>query len=572
MLNLFFWRVKMVKIVECVPNFSEGRDLTVIDRITDEIKKVKGVKLLDVDPGFDTNRTVVTFVGSPEAVKEAAFQAVKKSHELIDMRKHSGAHPRFGACDVCPIIPVSGVTMDECVEIARDLGKKLGEELDFPVYFYEYAATTPERKNLAKVRKGEYEGLEAKLKDPNWKPDAGPAEFKPTKGATAVSAREFLVAYNINLNTTNAKKANYIAFRLREQGYTKKDKDGNAIKDENGKPVMEPGLFKNCKAIGWYVDDFKRAQISINLTNYKVTNMHHVFDAASEIAEKRGMRVTGSELVGVVPKDALLEAGIHYLEKQGSCAGQSEEEIIKIAAFSLGLSDANPFNPKEKIIEYLVKDEIGLVDLTVTEFADLLASDSPAPGGGSVAALCGSLSASLCSMVANLTYNKAGYKQYNDEMNNIAKEMQVKKAELLHLIDEDTNAFNIMMDAMKAQNKANKEGTQEEVADADKKMYEANKYAISIPLKVLETTAGLLGGLKAIAEKGNENAVSDAGVGALLVDSGVKGAALNVKINLKNFSKDDPFYIESVSKMNSILEKLDDSVKEILNIVEQKVS
>jgi len=562
----------MVKIVECVPNFSEGRDLTVIDRITDEIKKVKGVKLLDVDPGYDTNRTVVTFVGTPEAVKEAAFQAVKKSHELIDMRKHTGAHPRFGACDVCPIIPVSGVTMDECVEIARDLGKKLGEELDFPVYFYEYAATTPERKNLAKVRKGEYEGLEAKLKDPNWKPDAGPAEFKPTKGATAVSAREFLVAYNINLNTTNAKKANYIAFRLREQGYTKKDEDGNIIKDANGKPVTEPGLFKNCKAIGWYVDDFKRAQISINLTNYKVTNMHHVFDAACEIAEKRGMRVTGSELVGVVPKDALLEAGIHYLEKQGSCAGQSEEEIIKIAAFSLGLSDANPFNPKEKIIEYLVKEEKGLADISVTEFANLLASDSPAPGGGSVAALCGSLSASLCSMVANLTYNKAGYKQHNDEMNNIAKEMQSKKAELLHLIDEDTNAFNIMMDAMKAQNKANKEGTQEEIADADKKMYEANKYAISIPLKVLETTAGLLGGLKAIAEKGNENAVSDAGVGALLVDSGVKGAALNVKINLKNFSKDDPFYIESVSKMNAVLQKLDSSVKEILDIVEQKVS
>jgi glutamate formiminotransferase / formiminotetrahydrofolate cyclodeaminase len=562
----------MVKIVECVPNFSEGRDLTVIDRITDEIKKVKGVKLLDVDPGYDTNRTVVTFVGTPEAVKEAAFLAVKKSHELIDMSKHTGAHPRFGACDVCPIIPVSGVTMEECVEIARDLGKRLGEELDFPVYFYEFAATTPERQNLAKVRKGEYEGLEAKLKDPNWKPDAGPAEFRPSKGATAVSAREFLVAYNINLNTTNPKKANYIAFRIREQGYSKKDKDGNIVKDENGNNIMMPGLFKNCKAIGWYVDDFKRAQISINLTNYKVTNMHHVFDAASEIAEKRGMRVTGSEIVGVVPKAALLEAGIHYLEKQGTCAGQSEEEIIKIAAFSLGLSDATEFNPKEKIIEYLVKEEEGLVDLTVNGFADLLASDSPAPGGGSVAALCGSLSASLCSMVANLTYNKKGYKQYNDEMNELAKKMQLKKAELLHLIDEDTNAFNIMMDAMKAQNKASKEGDKEEIAKADKKMYEANKYAISIPLQVLKTTASLLEGLKVIAEKGNENAVSDAGVGALLVDSGVKGAALNVKINLKNFSKDDPFYKESVDTMNSTLSKIDKEVKEILDTVEKKVS
>ncbi len=562
----------MVKIVECVPNFSEGRDMSVIDRITDEIKKVKGVKLLDVDPGYDTNRTVVTFVGNPEAVKEAAFQAVKKSHELIDMSKHKGAHPRFGACDVCPVIPVSGVTMDECVEIARELGKRLGEELDFPVYFYEYAATSPERRNLATVRKGEYEGLEDKLKDPNWKPDAGPAEFRPTKGATAVSAREFLIAYNINLNTTNHKKANYIAFRIREQGYTKKDKDGNIVKDENGKKVMMPGLFKNCKAIGWYVDDFKRAQISINLTNYKVTNMHHVFDAASEIAEKRGMRVTGSEIVGVIPKEAILEAGIHYLEKQGTCAGQSEEEIIKIAAFSLGLSDATPFNPKEKIIENLVKEDSGLVDLTVTGFADLLASDSPAPGGGSVAALCGSLSASLCSMVANLTYNKAGYKQYNDEMNSIAKKMQIKKAELLHLIDEDTNAFNIMMDAMKAQNKAGKSGTAEEVALADKRMYEANKYAISIPLKVLETTAELLPEIKTIAEKGNQNAVSDAGVGALLVQSGVKGAALNVKINLMNFSKDDPFYKESVEKMNSVLDTIDNLVSDVLDIVDKKIS
>lgn len=562
----------MVKIIECVPNFSEGRDLTVIDKITAEIKKIKGVRLLDVDPGYDTNRTVVTMVGEPEAVKEAAFQAVKKSHELIDMRKHKGAHPRFGACDVCPIIPVSGITMEECVEIAHDLGKRLGTELDYPVYFYEYAATNAERKNLAKVRAGEYEGLEAKLKDPNWKPDAGPAKFMPTKGATAVSARDFLIAYNLNLNTNNAKKANAIALRLREQGYPKKDENDKPVLDESGKPVMNPGLFKNCKAIGWYVDDFKRAQISINLTNYHVTNMHHVFDAASQLAVEKGLRVTGSEIVGVVPKEALIQAGIHYLQKQDSCAGQSEAELIKVAEQSLGLSDVVKFKPEEKIIEYMVKERKGLADKTLVEFNDLLASDAPAPGGGSVAALAGSLAASLGSMVANLTYNKKGYKKYNEEMNRIALEMQVKKAELLALIDEDTDAFNIMMDAMKNQNAVKKCGTADEIAAADVKMYEANKYAISIPLKVLEKSFELLPALKAVGERGNSNAVSDAGVGALLVESAVKSAALNVKINLMNFKKDDPFYKTSADQMNRVLAVLDGAVNEILEIVEKKIS
>ncbi len=562
----------MTKIIECVPNFSEGRDMAVIDKITAEIKKVSGVRLLDVDPGYDTNRTVVTFVGEPEAVKQAAFAAVKKSHELIDMRHHKGAHPRFGACDVCPVIPVSGVTMDECVEIAHDLGKRLGEELDYPVYFYEYAATSPERRNLATVRSGEYEGLEAKLKDPKWRPDFGPAEFRPTKGATAVSARDFLIAYNINLNTTNAKKANAIALRLREQGYPKKDADGNPVLDENGKKVMCPGMFKNCKAIGWYVDDFKRAQISINLTNYHVTNMFHVFDAASKLAEEKGLRVTGSEIVGVLPKEALIEAGIHYLEKQGTCAGQSEAELIKIAEQSLGLSDVVKFKPEEKVIEYMVKETKGLSDITVTEFSDLLASDAPAPGGGSVAALCGSLAAALGSMVANLTYNKKGYKEHNEKMNTVAKDMQVRRAELLHLIDEDTNAFNIMMAAMKAQNAAKKAGNPDEIAAADKNMDEANKYAISVPLHVLEKTYELLPNLKTVGEFGNINAASDAGVGALLVQAGVKAAALNVKINLKNFAKDDPFYGETFNAMNKVLEVVDKEAEEILAIVEKKIS
>ncbi len=562
----------MTKIIECVPNFSEGRDMSVIDKITAEIKKVSGVKLLDVDPGYDTNRTVVTFVGEPEAVKQAAFAAVKKSHELIDMRHHKGAHPRFGACDVCPVIPVSGVTMDECVEIAHELGKRLGEELDYPVYFYEYAATSPERRNLATVRSGEYEGLEAKLKDPKWKPDFGPAEFRPTKGATAVSARDFLIAYNINLNTTNAKKANAIALRLREQGYPEKDAEGNPKLDANGKKIMHPGMFKNCKAIGWYVDDFKRAQISINLTNYHVTNMYHVFDAASKLAEEKGLRVTGSEIVGVLPKEALIEAGIHYLEKQGTCAGQSEAELIKIAEQSLGLSDVVKFKPEEKIIEYMVKETKGLSDITVTEFSDLLASDAPAPGGGSVAALCGSLAAALGSMVANLTYNKKGYKEHNEKMNCVAKDMQIRRRELLNLIDEDTNAFNIMMAAMKAQNAAKKAGNPDEIAAADKNMDEANKYAISVPLHVLEKTYELLPNLKTVGEFGNINAASDAGVGALLVQAGVKAAALNVKINLKNFAKDDPFYGETFNAMNKILAVVDREAEEILAIVDKKIS
>ena len=562
----------MTKIIECVPNFSEGRDMSVIDKITAEIKKVSGVRLLDVDPGYDTNRTVVTFVGEPEPVKQAAFAAVKKSHELIDMRHHKGAHPRFGACDVCPVIPVSGVTMDECVEIAHDLGKRLGEELDYPVYFYEYAATKPERRNLATVRSGEYEGLEAKLKDPNWKPDFGPAEFRPTKGATAVSARDFLIAYNINLNTTSAKKANAIALRLREQGYPEKDADGNPKLDANGKKIMHPGMFKNCKAIGWYVDDFKRAQISINLTNYHVTNMYHVFDAASKLAEEKGLRVTGSEIVGVLPKEALIESGIHYLEKQGTCAGQSEAELIKIAEQSLGLSDVVKFKPEEKIIEYMVKERKGLADITVTEFSDLLASDAPAPGGGSVAALCGSLAAALGSMVANLTYNKKGYKEHNEKMNCVAKDMQSRRMELLNLIDEDTNAFNIMMAAMKAQNAAKKGTDAAAIAEADKNMDEANRYAISVPLQVMEKIYELLPNLKTVGESGNINAASDAGVGALLVQAGVKAAGLNVKINLQNFAKDDPFYGETFNAMNKILAVVDKEAEEILAIVDKKIS
>ncbi len=560
-----------MKIVECVPNFSEGRNMSVIEQITNEIKKIKGVKLLDVDPGYDTNRTVVTFVGDPESVKEAAFNAVKISHLLIDMSKHKGAHPRFGACDVCPIIPVSGITMDECVTVARELGKRLGEELDYPVFFYEYAATAKERKNLAWVRQGEYEGLEANLKQPDRIPDAGPCEFRPKVGATAVSARDFLIAYNVNLNTRNEKLAHDIALNIREQGRFLKDENDKFLKDREGNKIKQPGLFKNCKAIGWYVDDYKRAQISINLTNYHVTSMQDVFDEISKQAALKGLRVTGSEIVGVVPKDAIIKAGIHYLEKQGATAGVDEAELIKIASQSLGLSDVAEFKAEEKIIEYMIESEGKLINLTISDFCDKLSSDAPAPGGGSVAALCGTLAASLGAMVANLTFGKKGYKKYNDEINCLGKELQSRKNELLQLIDADTEAFNLLMDALSAKTKAKNSENDKDIISAEKKYYEATIKATEVPLKVMSKIIELAVPIKRIAEIGNVNAASDAGVAALLIQSGVKSAALNVKINLSGFTDSDEYKISTTKKMNGILEDLDHRTAEILHIVDSKI-
>jgi glutamate formiminotransferase/formiminotetrahydrofolate cyclodeaminase len=560
-----------MKIVECVPNFSEGRNMAVIGQITDEIKKVKGVRLLDVDPGFDTNRTVVTMVGDPESIKEAAFNAIKKSHQLIDMTKHKGAHPRFGACDVCPVIPVSGITMDECVQIAHELGKKLGEELDYPIFFYEYAATAPERKNLAWIRQGEYEDLESNLKDPQRKPDAGPAEFRPKKGATAVSARDFLIAYNVNLNTNNAKLAHDIALNIREQGRTLKDENGKVVKDAQGKKVKKAGVFKNCKAIGWYVDDYKRAQISINLTNYHVTSMHDVFDEISRQAEERGLRATGSEVVGVVPKDAMIKAGIHYMEKQGSCAGVPDDELIKIAIQSLGLSDVAEFKTEEKIIEYMISKPGKLVDLTITEFNDMLSSDAPAPGGGSVAALCGTLAASLGAMVMNLTYDKKGYKHLNEEVNSMAKDLQNRKNELNFLIDSDTDAFNVLMDALGMKSKAKKSDDPAEIENAEKAYYDATVLATDVPLKVMKKIIELAPIIKRVAETGNTNAASDAGVAALLINAGVKGAGLNVKINLAGFDENDSYKQKTLAEMNNILSEVDGLTDEILKIVDSKI-
>ena len=560
-----------MKIIECVPNFSEVRDLTVIDRITDEIKKIKGVKLLDVDPGYDTNRTVVTFVGDPDSVISAAFNAIKKSHQLIDMTKHKGAHPRFGACDVCPIIPVSGITMEECITIARELGKKLGNELDYPIYYYEYAATTEERKNLAWVRQGEYEGLETNLKQPDRKPDEGPCEFKPKVGATAVSARDFLIAYNVNLNTKNEKLAHDIALNIREQGRFLRDENEKFVKDKDGNKVKQPGMFKNCKAIGWYVDDYKRAQISINLTNYHVTSMHDVFDEISRQAFEKGLRVTGSEIVGVVPKEALIKAGIHYLEKQGSCAGADDKELIKTASQSLGLSDVAEFKAGEKIIEYMIDKEGKLTDLTISDFCDMLSSDAPAPGGGSVAALCGTLSASLGAMVMNLTYGKKGYSSFDKEANELAKDLQNRKKELLHLIDADTEAFNVLMNALSMKSKVKKSNDKNEIEAAEKNYYEATVAATDIPLKVMVKISELIKPLKRVAEIGNKNAASDAGVGALLIETGVKSAGLNVKINLSGFADDDKYKIQTMKQMNEILSQLEKLTGEILNIVEEKI-
>ena len=559
----------MEKIVECVPNFSEGQDKDIINQITGEIESVEDTILLDVDPGEDTNRTVVTFVGTPEAVEEAAFRAIKKASELIDMSQHEGAHPRMGATDVCPFVPVKNVTMDDCVEISNNLGKKVGEELGIPVYLYENAATKPERENLANIREGEYEALPEKMKDPEFKPDYGPQKFNKKSGATVIGAREFLIAYNINLNTKDPKVAKDIALELRERGRAqRREKDGKIIRDEEGNALRTKGMFKSVKAIGWYVDDFKTAQISINLTNYKIANMHQVFDAARKEANKRGYRVTGSELVGLVPLDAMLKAGKHYLKKQnkickrympigGQSRGIPEKEILETAIKSLGLNDVTDFNPDEKIIEYKIeKEQDGskLIDMKITEFADELSSNSPAPGGGSVAALSGSLSAALSSMVANLTYDYK-YKDIKDEMEDVAIKAQKLKRKYLELIDKDTKAFNKYM-------KARKKG--------EEALEKAAKFATQVPFDSLKLTKKLMKLADKVADKGNPNAISDAAVAAILAESAAEGAYLNVKINLPSV-KDQEFVENIKSKSENILDEIKKSKKEIVKKVEKKL-
>jgi glutamate formiminotransferase / formiminotetrahydrofolate cyclodeaminase len=558
----------MQQLVECVPNFSEGMDMSVIKQITGEIETVEGIRLLDVDPGKATNRTVVTFVGNPKSVVEAAFRAIKKASEVIDMSKHKGEHPRMGATDVCPLVPVSGITMEETVKYAKQLGERVGRELKIPVYLYEYAAASEKRKNLSIIRGGEYEGLPKKILQPQWKPDYGPAEFNAKSGATVIGARDFLVAYNVNLNTTSVARANSVAFDIREAGRVKTDpKTGAVLKDDKGEALRIPGKLKSVKAIGWYIQEYGIAQISINLTNINVTPVHIAFEECCKSAELRGLRVTGSELVGLIPLKAMLDAGKYFLAKQKRSSGVSEGELIKIAVKSLGLDDIAPFEPNKKIIEYLLRDDNQnkLVKMTLSDFTDETASESPAPGGGSISAYIGALGASLGTMVANLSSQKKGWEERWKEFSEWAEKGQSIKDELLNLVDEDTNAFNKIMAGYSLPKSSDEEKAKRSVAIQD-----ATKYAIEVPLKVMKFAHQSLTIIKAMAENGNPNSVSDAGVGALCARTAVHGAYLNIQINAGNI-KDETYKSGKLTEAKKIL---DDSIrleKEILDIVASKI-
>jgi len=548
-----------MQIIECVPNFSEGNDLDTIKQITDEIEAVQGVRLLNVDPGKATNRTVVTFVGSPEAVVEAAFRAVKKAGELIDMSRHSGEHPRMGATDVCPLIPVSNISMEETAIWAQKLAKRVGEELLLPVYLYESAQPNKDRSNLSVIRAGEYEGFFKKIKLPEWKPDFGPAEFDAKRGATVIGARDFLVAYNVNLNTTSVRRANAIAFDIREAG--------RKVKNEKGEEVVKPGSLKSVKAIGWYIEEYGIAQISINLTNINVTPVHIAFDEVCKKAEARGIRVTGSELVGLIPLKAMLDAGKYFLEKQKRSVGVSEKELIRIAIISMGLDELAPFKPEEKIIEYMLMDKSDnkLVSMNLSDFADETASESPAPGGGSIAAYIGALGVSLGTMVANLSAHKKGWDERWEEFSNWAEKGQQYKNELVKLVDADTKAFNQIMDAFSMP-----KSTDEEKKARSNAIQQATKEAIQIPFAVMQNAYGSMEVIKAMAREGNPSSVSDAGVGALCARSAVIGAFMNVRINAAGYDDKD-FVNDVIAKGKDIENKAIQTEKEILKIVNEKI-
>lgn len=548
----------MQQLIECVPNFSEGNDLKIIKQITDEIEAVEGVRLLNVDPGKATNRTVVTFVGNPEAVVNAAFSAIKKAGELIDMSKHKGEHPRMGATDVCPLIPIANISMEETAKYAQQLAKRVGEELELPVYLYEAAQPDKTRNNLSVIRAGEYEGFFKKIKQPEWKPDFGPAEFDAKRGGTVIGARDFLVAYNVNLNTTSTRRANAIAFDVREAGRNV---------EEKGVKVNKPGSLKSVKAIGWFIEEYGVAQISINLTNINVTPMHIAFDEVCKKADARGVRVTGSELVGLIPLKAMLDAGKYFLRKQKRSVGVSEKDLIKIAVKSLGLDELSPFIPEEKIIEYMLKnkDDNRLVSMTLTDFADETAGESPAPGGGSISAYMASLGVSLGTMVANLSSHKKGWDDRWEEFSNWAEKGQQYKNELLRLVDEDTKAFNQIMAAM-----ALPKGTDAEKVARKKAIQEATKYAIEIPFKVMQAAYESMEVIKAMVEKGNPNSVTDAGVGALCARSAVIGAFMNVRINASGYDDKD-FVNDIIAKGKEIENKAIALEDEILKIVDSKI-
>ena len=562
----------MQKLIECVPNFSEGRDLDVIRQITAAIESADGVSLLDVDPGASTNRTVVTFVGSPEDAAEAAFRGIQKAAELIDMRKHKGAHPRMGATDVCPFVPIDNVSWEEAIACANKLGKRVGEELNIPVYLYEKAAKNKSRSNLAVIRAGEYEAFVEKIQNPAWKPDFGPSVFNERSGATAIGARAFLIAYNVNLNTKAVRRAMSVAFDVRENGRIKTEDgmpSGKPVLDQNGDPVRVPGMLKHVKAIGWYVEEYGIAQVSMNLTNIEETPLHAAFDACNESATKRGLRVTGSEIVGMLPKKCLVDAGKYFLRKQKWSEGASEEELIDIAIRSMGLNELKPFDPKEKIIELKMDSATSkksLLNMNLRQFCNETLSDSPAPGGGSVAALMGALGVSLGGMVANLSAGKRGWDDKLDYFSNWAVKAQQLKDELLVLVDEDTAAFNKVMDAFALP----KDSADEKAARAGA-IQLATKGAAEIPLKVMETAAKSYQLLSEMAEKGNPASISDVGVGLLAVRTGVEGAAMNVRINLGGL-KDEKSKSALLQKLQKISAESESQFGRIIQVVESKLT
>lgn len=561
------------QLIECVPNISEGRDTQKIQTIAKVVETVEGVKLLDIDPGKATNRSVITFVGEPENVIEAAFRLIKKAAELIDMSKHNGEHPRFGATDVCPLIPIANISMEETATYAHKLGERVGKELQIPGYFYENAAKEEKRKNLASCRSGEYEGLKEKLVNPEWKPDFGPAEFNRNvakSGATAISARDFLIAYNVNLNTTSTRRANAIAFDIRELGRVKREGNpitGKKVVDKNGEPIRVPGKLKAVKGIGWYIEEYGIAQISYNLTNISITSMHVAFDETVKSATERGLRVTGSELIGLIPLQAMLDAGDYFLKKQNRSLGISDAEKIKIAVKSLGLDDLKPFNPKEKIIEYLLedKDTKKLIDFTVADFAEETASESMAPGGGSISAYVGALGVSLGTMVANLSAHKPGWdsnwKMYSDW----AEKGQAYKNKLLFLVDEDTNAFNKIIDGFRMP-----KNTEEEKEARKKAVEDATKYATEIPFEVMQTACNSMEVMQAMIKDGLQNSLSDAGVGALCARTAVIGAYFNVKINAKDI-KDRAFADDILARAEKVYQKAIAIEQEVIAHINSKL-
>jgi len=560
----------MRQLIECVPNFSEGRDMSIIKQITDKIESVEGVKLLDVDPGKATNRTVVTFVGEPEPVIEAAFLAMQKAGEIIDMSKHSGEHPRMGATDVCPLVPIANISMEETAKWAHKLAAKVGQHLNIPIYMYESAATKPEWSNLATIRSGEYEALPEKLAQPEWKPDYGPSKFNVSAGATAIGARDFLIAYNVNLNTTSVRRANSVAFDVREKGRVKREGNpitGKVVNDKNGEPIRVPGACKAVKGIGWFIEEYGVAQISMNLTNISVTPLHIAFEEVCKSANRRGLRVTGSELVGLVPLQVMLDTGHYFLKKQRRSVGISEEEVIKIAVKSLGLDELTPFDPQQKIIEYQLAQEekTPLVQMNLREFANETASESVAPGGGSISAYVGALGVSLATMVANLSSHRRAWDSRWEEFSEWAEKGQIAKDALLKMVDEDTNAFNKIIDAVRMP-----KGTEAEKIARKNAMQAATKYAIEVPFNVMELSLNSFEVIKGMAENGNPNSITDAAVGALCARAAVHGAYLNVKVNTGDL-EDKKFVKEVLTKGEKMTKEADRLEAVILKLAHSKI-